>query len=312
MNFQFAARILIEVKALLPHRHDHLEAISRVSSVEKKGRAMTFKSILVHFDIDASPEKRAELVLELANGFDAELQCLSSAEPLSPFAAGRSAALTMNIMRRDVAAIEARQRDLHEHIMQHGPFRNHVEWRAEVADPTTTIIERACCADLIVLFRLDKGQADDRQRTADQGAVLLAAGRPLLIPSPTMEGLKAHTIVVAWKDTRETRRAVADALPLLRQAQDVVLLTVLEADGNADPPRDAMHNLQRHNVKVRSIVEPMQPASIGETIVDVATKIEADLIVAGGYGHSRFREWILGGATQHLLQHCPLHLLLSN
>ncbi len=273
---------------------------------------MTFKSILVHFDIDACPEERTRFALELANRFDAELQCMSCADPLSPFATGRSAALATSIMRRDVAAIEARQRDLHEHIMQSGPFRNHVEWRAEVADPTTMIIERACCADLIVLFRLDKGQADDRQRTADQGAVLLAAGRPILIPSPNMNGLEARTIVVAWKDTRETRRAVADALPLLRQAQDVVLLTVLETGGNADPPRDAIHYLQRHNVKVRSIVEPMQPASTGATIVEVATKIEADLIVAGGYGHNRFREWIFGGATQHLLRHCPLHLFLSN
>ncbi|NLS20415.1 universal stress protein [Rhizobium sp. P40RR-XXII] len=273
---------------------------------------MTFKSILVHLDIEARAERRIAFALQLAGRFDAELNCACFADPTFALAMGRSAALAVNIMRRDAAAIEARQRDLHEQIMQNAPFRTHVEWFAEITDPTTTIIKRARCADLVVLFRLDKGHAYDSHRTADQGAVLLSAGRPLLIPSPTMNALVPRTVVVAWKDTRETRRSIADAIPLLQQAEDVVLLSVRETDYDNDPAEDIMHYLIRYNVRARRLIEPLRLGSTGEAIIDIATELQADLIVAGGYGHSRFRERIFGGVTQHLLQHCPQHLLLSN
>jgi nucleotide-binding universal stress UspA family protein len=273
---------------------------------------MTFKSILTHFDIEARSKRRVAFALQLADKFDAELKCTCFADPTFALAMGRNAALAVNLMRRDAAAIEACQRDLHEQIMQHAPFRIHIEWCAEIADPTTAIIKRARCADLVMLFRLEKGQAYDNQKIADPGTVMLSAGRPLLIPSPTMNDLATRIVVVAWKDTKETRRAIADAMPLLQQAEDVVLLTVREADQNIDLVEDVVHYLIQHNVRVRSLIEPQQAASTGETIVDVATKLQADLIVAGGYGHSRFRERIFGGVTQHLLQHCPQHLFLSH
>ncbi|WP_246703422.1 universal stress protein [Rhizobium sp. P28RR-XV] len=89
-------------------------------------------------------------------------------------------------------------------------------------------------------------------------------------------------------------------------------MTVRETDYDNDPAEDIMHYLIRYNVRARRLIEPLRLGSTGEAIIDIATELQADLIVAGGYGHSRFREWIFGGATQHLLQHCPQHLLLSN
>ncbi|MDK4718833.1 universal stress protein [Rhizobium sp. CNPSo 3968] len=278
----------------------------------KRKRLMTFRSILVHFDIEARPERRIAFALQLAGRFDAELKCACFADPTFALAMGRSAALAVNIMRKDAAAIETRQRDLHEQIMENAPFSTHVEWCAEITDPTTTIVKRARGADLVVLFRLDKGQVDDHQRTADQGVVLLSAARPVLIPSPTMNDLVARTIVVAWKDTGQARRAITDALPLLRQAEDVVLLTVRETDHDNDTAEDVVHYLIRHNVRARGLIEPPRLGGSGEAIIDIAAKLQADLVVAGGYGHSRIRERIFGGVTEHLLRHCTQHLFLSN
>ncbi|WP_246703421.1 hypothetical protein [Rhizobium sp. P28RR-XV] len=92
---------------------------------------MTFKSILVRLDIEARAEGRIGFALQLAGRIDAELTCPCFADPTFALAMGRSAALVVNIMRRDAAAIEARQRDLHEQIIQNAPFRTHVEWFAE-------------------------------------------------------------------------------------------------------------------------------------------------------------------------------------
>ncbi|MBB5575935.1 MULTISPECIES: universal stress protein [Rhizobium] len=274
---------------------------------------MTFRSILTHFDIDAAPEKRATFALALADRFDAELLCTSAASPILLQETGLGFFSITDTLREEIKAIDARQRDLHERIMQNAPFRNHLEWRAMIADPTSFVTEQARCADLIILYHCDKGQACDYRRTIDPGTILLTAGRPVLFPSMSMTPLKAQIIVVAWKDTKEARRAVADAMPLLKRAHEVVVLAIPERE--TDQPYDlgdVVHYLAQHGVQGRCVVEPRQPRDIGTTIADIASEVGADLIVAGGYGHSRFREWIFGGITRSLLRNSSINLFLSN
>ncbi|NEJ23390.1 universal stress protein [Rhizobium leguminosarum] len=274
---------------------------------------MTFKSILTHIDLDARPDDRFTFALSLADRFDAELACISAAQPFFMIEPSIGPTSGAKIMREELEAIETRQRDLHERIMQHAPFRNHVSWQTKAADPATFVVENARAADLIVLFDVEKGQALDYRRTVNIGDVLLAAGRPVLLPSASKSSLEARTIVVAWKDTRELRRAIVDAMPLLLSAGDVVVLAIEESHGVDEKAlTDTVRFLTRHSVRARSIVEPRQSGDIGMAILESAHRLEADLIVAGAYGHGRFREWVFGGVTQTLLQNNAVNRLLSN
>ncbi|WP_315857771.1 universal stress protein [Rhizobium leguminosarum] len=109
--------------------------------------------------------------------------------------------------------------------------------------------------------------------------------------------------MVAWKDTKELRRTIVDAMPLLTSAEDVVVLAMEESHGVDEKAlADTVRFLTRHSVRAKSIVEPRQTGDIWMAVIDIAHRLKADLIVAGAYGHSRFREWIFGGVTRTLLQ----------
>jgi len=131
----------------------------------------------------------------------------------------------------------------------------------------------------------------------------------------TVTALPLRRVVVAWKDTRESRRAVRDALPFLQQAKEVLLVEVGENESESQAKKnlaDVGAYLVRHRVIVAAEVwrRPRRPVVI--ELLDVVEKEKADLIVAGGYGHSRLGEWIFGGATRELLSASPVCCLLSH
>ena len=143
----------------------------------------------------------------------------------------------------------------------------------------------------------------------DPGAILLRAGRPVLVVPDTVPPLDLHRAVVAWKDTRECRRAIHDAIPLLQHAREVLLLEVGEEDGKSEAKKvlaDVTRYLVRHKVaggRKKSGDAPGRrrlPKSCRSCRDE-----KADLIVAGGYGHSRLGEWIFGGVTHELLAQKP-------
>ena len=125
--------------------------------------------------------------------------------------------------------------------------------------------------------------------------------------------MDSSPVLVAWKDTREARRAVADALPLLQLAKQVLVVSVNEDDYAAERESlsDLLTWLQWHGISARSDVLPLK-GSVVETLEVAALSIGADMVVAGGYGHARLQEWLFGGATYDLLRLPKLHRLLSN
>jgi len=122
-------------------------------------------------------------------------------------------------------------------------------------------------------------------------------------------------VLIAWKDTREASRALRDALPLLGAAERVVVVEV--ADGAAPPAasRVALREVQDwlgcHGIAVETRVEA-GGADVGDVLLSRTADFGSDLIVMGAYGHSRMREWVLGGATRHLLDHMTVPTLLSH
>jgi len=155
---------------------------------------------------------------------------------------------------------------------------------------------------------------DNMHEDAAFEAVLFRSGRPVLVvPATWREGSIGKRVVVAWKPTREAARAVADAAAFLNEAQQVTVITVdAQADDDARAGRAISANLARKGVAVelRNVDSMGQPAETA--LLNEARALEADLIVMGGYGHSRMREFVFGGVTRALSRRAPIPVLLSH
>ena len=144
----------------------------------------------------------------------------------------------------------------------------------------------------------------------------MQAGRPLLVVPDRVSWLDLRSVLVAWKDTPEARRAVADALPMLRKAKEVSIVEIPERDDDrsvaAASVTDVAAWLGRHGVTATARVSEAGAGTAAAQLEKVAGDVGAGLIVAGAYGHSRFRELILGGVTQYLVTQSARCVLLSH
>jgi nucleotide-binding universal stress UspA family protein len=145
----------------------------------------------------------------------------------------------------------------------------------------------------------------------------MQAGRPLLVVPDGANWLDLRSVLVAWKDTPEARRAVADALPVLRKARDVTIAAIPERDDERSVVMagvtDVAAWLARHGVTATARVsEAVRNEPAAAQLEKIAGDVGAGLIVAGAYGHSRFRELILGGVTQYLVTQSARSVLLSH
>lgn len=164
--------------------------------------------------------------------------------------------------------------------------------------------------DLIVLGR--PGRAAQNPRMAPLEAALFESGRPVLIMPPTPPTELGHNVLVAWNGSTEQARTNAFAMPLLRGADDVTVLTV-EGGMTPGPTGDeaALH-LVRNGVPATAVTVAPAGRTTGETILDHAQLRGCDLIVKGAYAQSRLRQMIFGGATRHILAHATLPVLMAH
>ena len=263
---------------------------------------MGYKSLLVHLDLGRSNESLLQFAGELAQRFDARVIGIAACAP--PFVAyadvgvdGEAFEMERRQIRDLVAAAESEFR---------AAFRDRkaaVEWRAaeDDTDLVRYVSRQARTADLLVTT-VAQGDIFDGTRAMHLGALVMQVGRPVLLVPLGARAAKLDRVLVGWKDTRETRRAIADALPLMRGADVTVVEVALE--GHIEAARrhlaDIVAWLVQHGVAAKSY--PV--ASTGNDAADLhaaADRERCDVIVAGAYGHSRVREWMLGGVTKDLL-----------
>jgi nucleotide-binding universal stress UspA family protein len=182
--------------------------------------------------------------------------------------------------------------------------------------PARHVLRQARCADIIVSGG-ESPAFSDAFALASPMDLVMQAGRPLLVVPDKVNWLDLRSVLVAWKDTPQARRAVVDALPLLQKARDITIVEIPEQDGDRAAVMagvsDVVAWLGRHGITATARTSD---ASRDETAADhlekVAGDVAAGLIVAGAYGHSRFRELILGGVTQYLLAQSARCVLLSH
>jgi nucleotide-binding universal stress UspA family protein len=145
--------------------------------------------------------------------------------------------------------------------------------------------------------------------------LVMQVGRPLLVVPEGCNWLDLRSVLVAWKDTAEARRAVSDALPLLRKSTEATIVEIVEdeADRVAALARveDVVAWLSRHGINASQLV-PDQPGDAATQLERIASDVGAGVIIAGAYGHSRLSEWILGGVTRQLINPANRCSLLSH
>jgi nucleotide-binding universal stress UspA family protein len=189
-------------------------------------------------------------------------------------------------------------------------------WRSAVtSDPLADFLVReARSADLIITCVDRNASVFDHSRHVNIGDVVMHVGRPILLVPTAVPEINFDSVLVGWKDSRETRRAIADALPFLQKAAQVAVVEIVaEHELEAAQVRldDVVGWLRRHGVAAQPIARP----SAGEDahqLHAVALERTAGLIVAGAYGHSRVREWVLGGVTRDLLLRAGRCALVSH
>jgi nucleotide-binding universal stress UspA family protein len=280
------------------------------------------KDLLVYVDDTPASPARLEAALDLAGRLGAHLAALCLvAEPYLRGAGGRH--LPEDLVREHLAHAEAGAEAVLAAAREAAGRRGlALEARREAGplDRLPQLLARhARHADLTVVGRANAevGGTDDALLAE---TAFMDSGRPALVVPPDGGGgtwsLPPRRAVVAWDGSREAARAAGDALPLLRLADHVTVLIVDERDMNGHPGERpgaglAAH-LARHEVRAEVLEARSDGASVGEAILAQARTVGADLMVMGGYGHSRLREMMLGGVTRHMLERTTVPILFSH
>ncbi len=181
------------------------------------------------------------------------------------------------------------------------------QWHVETGDEARSITQYGIAADLIVARR---GTEDEVTARSVLEAALLNTGRPLLIPSAVMPTASFAAVAIAWKATPQAARAVAGAMPFIARAKEVIVMAVEEGQGTDDADR-LVRNLAWHGCHASAERLTANGRDGAEVLLDAA-KGRAGLLVMGGYGHSRLREWVFGGFTQRVLADAPLPVLMAH
>lgn len=277
---------------------------------------MPYASLMVYVDEGADPEARVALACDLALRFDARLIGISASLPdvpqIDPYAGGAMLGEMLGLFR-DMAKADV-QRAEAIFWKAAGAHADRCEWRGQIGFPLGMVGQAIRAADLLILGRLDPARGP--QRSIDPGDALMALGRPVLIvpPAPARSPL-GTTAVVAWKDCREAQRAVASALPMLQASDLTHVIEICAAEGMEYArarTADVADFLGRHDIVASAHVLQGDGGARASQILKYAADHQAGLIVAGGYGHARMREWVFGGVTHGLLGTAPVSLLLSH
>jgi nucleotide-binding universal stress UspA family protein len=183
--------------------------------------------------------------------------------------------------------------------------------------PSSNAAMQARYADLCIVPSAPLGGSDSAIAHDYFQDLLLDSGAPVLVVPPKAGAVAAAPrVVIAWKPSRETSRAVHDAMPFLSAAQSIDILMIDPKIGEAghgeDPGADIATHLARHGLKVQVVTRPRSGQTVATAILEHAKKSGTDLLIAGGYGHSRLREFVLGGVTRELLQTTTLPILFSH
>jgi len=272
---------------------------------------MSFAALMVHFDAAPGSYRRLQLAADLAIRLEAALIGIAGRSYLPPFLAnGNADGESKNGEQQEMARVLA---DIEERFRAATRDATHTEWRGAPEDAANLVAREARAADLVIL---GCQQGPWKQYYGlNTGVTIIRAGRPVLVVPDGIDAFGPHRVMVAWKDARESRGAVRDAIPLMQRAQEVMIVEVCEHGTEMESQQnvnDLGNYLVRHDIAVTEKVYLHTELAITDELMRFAEDEKADLIVAGGYGHSRAGEWMFGGVTRGLLRENRICCLFSH
>ena len=277
---------------------------------------MAIKDILVHMDSAQGCSTQVETAISLAAHHDAHLTGLYTDRNFVP-PSYAEIPLPQTVINEMEAGQERNRERIEAHylkLLSDTDVRG--EWRYAEGDPISLMNRHARYADLVVC-----GQTQTSAASLSEGPVgdhvAMQCGRPVLVvpESSNCNQRIGQRVYVAWNGSREATRAINDALPLLQEADEVKVVAINVGNSRIHgdlPGADMALHLARHGVNACAERMDSEQLSVGELLVTSAEDNDVDLIVMGAYGHSRFREFVFGGVTRHVLANLTTPVLLSH
>ncbi len=275
---------------------------------------MAIKDLLVHVSDKKDSVPAVDAALALAEQSDAHLVGLGIALPaeLPGYAAIRLPQSVFEIMESREKERLAEARALFESKAKKIGRIERCEWRVDRGHPVQVVEAHGRYADVVVVSQRQP-HAEERRLNDLAEELMLGAGRPVIIvPYSAAPKRIGKRVLVAWDASREAARAVADAMPILELADAVDVFVANGAAGADVQGTDIAAHLAHHRLNVEVYTTETGDTPIGEALLNRVSESGADLIVMGGYGHSRMRESVFGGVTRHILEHMTVPVLMSH
>lgn len=279
---------------------------------------MSYKTILVHLDESKRSEERIEIAARIAMSEGAHLVGVAMTG-VSRFIyqsahignGDPNLAIHLDFLRERARGV---LEIFEQSVIKLGV--NSFEKRLVDDEAGAGVSVQGRYSDLIVLGQYDPDETFPATLSDFPEYVMLHSGRPvLIIPYAGHFQSIAKKILISWDASREATRAITDAIPLLRKAH-IVQVAVFNPASTSDvhgeqPGADIALFLARHNINVEVIPQQTE-IDIGNALLSLASDLNSDMIVMGGYGHARFREMILGGVTHTMLKNMTIPVLISH
>jgi len=276
---------------------------------------MTYKSLMVHLGLKGDNQGVLAIAADMADRFGAKVTGIAACQPIQAiFNEGFAAPEVILQDRKEIAQeLSAAEAQFRTALAGH---TSELEWRSSITyGPLADYIaEEARSSDLIITTK-DVGPSFlNENRRVSLGDLAMRAGRPVLVVPNGIKSLSLRHVFVGWKETREARRAVADAIPLLQTAGRATVVEIAPEYRHAVAQthlEDVSKWLKRHNVDTanRTVSASGDEAAFLHAFL---LDHHCDLLVAGAYGHNRMKEWVFGGVTQDVLLDPSFCVLLSH
>ncbi len=273
---------------------------------------MAYKNILVHVDQSSNATATVQAACDVAAKSDAHVTGVYVIPHINmPVYAEASVPASVLEELQESAQESANEAEALFNKLTHAAGCKS-EWHSPKGYVDEQINRLSRYADLVVIGQ--GGSMDHPNAShAVQNGILLGSSRPVLVvPYIGMKKNIGNHIMVAWNDSKEATRAVNDALPILEMAKNVLVLSIVKATSDDVPAADLCLYLARHGVKAEASKTLKGNLSTANVLLNCAADRDIDLIVMGAYGHSRLREFVLGGASYNILQHMTVPVLMSH
>jgi nucleotide-binding universal stress UspA family protein len=274
------------------------------------------KDIIVNLTPDLPNDPAARYAISMAETFDAHIGGVVFAyDPPWPPSVLEGAAIDVFRTAKENLRVKARATLTHfEETVKRSQVQSDSHFvELSSAGSTQAFASMARAYDISVLRQPDPDRDDEAQDMIE--AALFGSGRPaLVVPYIQREGFSVDRVICCWDGSRAAARAINDSLPLLHKAKSVKVLTIVTGkfDDNDVTGADIAAHLARHKLRVDLDRVPAPDIDVPSAILSYAADANATLLVMGGFGHSRLRDFVLGGATRGLLGSMTVPTLMSH